>query len=177
MALLSIVEIPDPILRERSRAVETFDAALRRLVDDMFETMYDAPGIGLAAVQVGRLDRLMTVDLQENDPDDPEGKALIRAPRLFINPVIVEVSDERSSYNEGCLSIPDQYGDVERPSRIVLEWQDIDGARQREAMDGLMATCVQHEVDHLNGVLFIDHLSRLKRGMLLKRLDKARRAL
>ena len=177
MALLSIVEIPDPILRERSRPVETFDAALRRLVDDMFETMYDAPGIGLAAVQVGRLDRLMTVDLQENDPDDPEGKALIRAPRLFINPVIVEVSDERSSYNEGCLSIPDQYGDVERPSRIVLEWQDIDGARQREAMDGLMATCVQHEVDHLNGVLFIDHLSRLKRGMLLKRLDKARRAL
>jgi peptide deformylase len=176
MAILPIIETPDPRLRVISKPVETFDAALRTLVDDMFETMYDAPGIGLAAIQVGVPQRILVIDLQENDPDDPDNKRLIRTPRSFINPVFSEESEEHSVYSEGCLSVPEQYADVTRPSEITVNWQDVTGAHHSERMTGLLATCIQHEHDHLEGILFIDHLSRMKRDMVLKKLMKLRKA-
>jgi peptide deformylase len=176
MAIRPIIETPDPRLREISQPVTRFDEDLKTLVADMLETMYDAPGIGLAAIQVAEPLRLLVIDLQEPDPDDPEGKAVIRNPRVFINPVFSEPSEEHSVYSEGCLSVPEQYADVTRPAEITVDWQDEDGAHHRERMTGLMATCIQHEHDHLEGILFIDHLSRLKRDMVLKKLAKTRRA-
>ncbi len=173
MAIRPILEVPDPRLKTVSTPVETFDDELRTLVADMFETMYDAPGIGLAAIQVGVPQRVLVIDLQEQE--DEEGKP-IRAPRVFINPEILDPSTEHSLYNEGCLSVPDQYAEVERPASIRARWQDLDGKVHEEAMDGLMATCLQHEMDHLEGILFIDHLSRLKRQMVLKKLEKLRKA-
>jgi peptide deformylase len=173
MAIRPILEVPDPRLKTVSTPVETFDDELRTLVADMFETMYDAPGIGLAAIQVGVPQRVLVIDLQEQE--DEEGKP-IRAPRVFINPKILDPSTEQSLYNEGCLSVPDQYAEVERPASIRARWQDLDGKVREEAMDGLMATCLQHEMDHLEGILFIDHLSRLKRQMVLKKLEKLRKA-
>ena len=172
MAIRPILEVPDPRLKTVSTLVETFDDDLRSLVADMFETMYDAPGIGLAAIQVGVPKRVLVIDLQ-NEGEDGEP---VRTPRVFINPEILDPSDEHTLYNEGCLSVPDQYAEVERPSTIRARWQDLDGKVHEEAMDGLMATCLQHEMDHLEGVLFIDHLSRLKRQMVLKRLEKLRKA-
>ncbi|MAF63525.1 MULTISPECIES: peptide deformylase [Pseudomonadota] len=173
MAIRPILEVPDPRLKTVSTPVETFDEDLRTLVADMFETMYDAPGIGLAAIQVGVPKRVLVIDLQEQE--DEEGKP-IKAPRVFINPEILDPSAEYSLYNEGCLSVPDQYAEVERPASIRARWQDLDGKVHEEAMDGLMATCLQHEMDHLEGILFIDHLSRLKRQMVLKKLEKMRKA-
>ena len=173
MAIRPILEVPDPRLKTVSTPVETFDDDLRTLVADMFETMYDAPGIGLAAIQVGVPLRVLVIDLQAEE--DEEGKP-IRTPRVFINPEILDPSADYTLYNEGCLSVPDQYADVERPSSIRARWQDLDGKTHEEAMDGLMATCLQHEMDHLEGILFIDHLSRLKRQMVLKRLEKLRKA-
>lgn len=173
MAIRPILEVPDPRLKTVSTPVETFDDELRTLVADMFETMYDAPGIGLAAIQVGVPKRVLVIDLQEQE--DEEGKP-IKAPRVFINPEILDPSAEQSLYNEGCLSVPDQYAEVERPVSIRARWQDLDGKVHEEAMDGLMATCLQHEMDHLEGILFIDHLSRLKRQMVLKKLEKMRKA-
>lgn len=173
MAIRPILEVPDPRLKTVSTPVETFDDELRTLVADMFETMYDAPGIGLAAIQVGVPQRVLVIDLQEQE--DEEGKP-IRAPRVFINPEILDPSTDQSLYNEGCLSVPDQYAEVERPASIRARWQDLDGKVHEEAMDGLMATCLQHEMDHLEGILFIDHLSRLKRQMVLKKLEKLRKA-
>lgn len=172
MAILPIVCIPDPILRETSTPVEKFDADLKQLVSDMFETMYDAPGIGLAAVQVGVPKRVLVIDLQ--DPAE-EGGEPVKDPRVFINPEVLEESDTLVPYKEGCLSIPDQYADVLRPDRIRARWQDVEGQWQEDEITGLLAVCLQHEIDHLNGVLFIDHLSRLKREMLLKKLAKGRR--
>ncbi|SFR84121.1 peptide deformylase [Sphingomonas jatrophae] len=172
MAIRPILEAPDPRLRVKSTPVETFDDALQTLIDDMFETMYDAPGIGLAAIQIGVPQRVLVIDLQEDE--DAEGKP-VRNPRVFINPELFDPSDDKTLYNEGCLSVPDQYAEVERPTRIHARWRDRDGNSHEEALDGLLATCLQHEMDHLEGVLFIDHLSRLKREMLLKKLDKARR--
>jgi peptide deformylase len=175
MAIRSIYETPDPVLRQISRPVEMFDDALRTLVADMFETMYAAPGIGLAAVQVGEPIRLLVIDLQEpEDPDDPESEA-IRDPRVFINPEILWHSDNEVSYTEGCLSVPEQYAEVMRPDQIRARWQDANGESHEEEIDGLLAVCLQHEMDHLNGVLFIDHLSRLKRDMVLKKLAKWRK--
>lgn len=171
MAIRPIIEIPDPRLRLKSAPVEAFDDELRTLVADMFETMYDAPGIGLAAIQVGVPRRVLVIDLQEPGEDDEP----VRAPRVFVNPQIVEASDELSVYNEGCLSVPDLYAEVDRPARIRARWQDLEGAWHEEVMEGLLATCLQHEMDHLEGVVFIDHLSRLRREMLLKKLAKARR--
>jgi peptide deformylase len=171
MATLDILELPDPRLREISTPVETFDAALQTLIDDMFETMYAAPGIGLAAIQVGVAKRLLVIDLQERDGEEPGTKH----PMVFINPVFLEPSEELNVYSEGCLSIPDQYADVERPATIRAQWRDREGIAHDEVIDGLLATCLQHEVDHLNGVVFTDHLSRMKRDMLLKKLEKARK--
>jgi peptide deformylase len=169
MAILPIIEVPDPLLRAISTPVEDIaDPAIQRLVDDMFETMYDAPGIGLAAIQVAQPHRLLVIDLQE------EGEG-IKNPRVFINPELSEPSEEMGAYNEGCLSIPEQFAEVTRPASIRAQWLDRDGQRHDERVDGLLATCLQHEVDHLNGVLFTDHISRMKRDMLMKKLTKLRR--
>jgi len=173
MAFLPVVEIPDPVLRQIARPVAAANDAVRALVADMFDTMYAAKGIGLAAPQVGVLSRVVVIDLQEPETEDGDP---VRRPRAFVNPEIVSVSDELSTYSEGCLSIPDQYAEVTRPARAIVRWLDPDGSSRSEEMDGLMATCMQHEIDHLNGVLFVDHVSRLKRDMLLKKLAKQRRA-
>lgn len=175
MAILPILETPDPLLRTISTPVEAIDDELQRLIDDMFDTMYDAPGIGLAAVQVGVPRRLLVIDLQEPESDE-EGAPPVRRPRVFINPQILDGSDDLSVYSEGCLSVPEQYAEVERPASVRVSWLDREGRIHEEVLDGLLATCLQHEMDHLEGVLFIDHLSRMKRDMLLKKLDKSRRA-
>jgi len=172
MAILPILEAPDPRLRVISKPVETVDDALRALIDDMFETMYDAPGIGLAAIQVGVPKRVLVIDLQE--PDEEDGPP-VRRPMTFINPELVDPSEDLNLYTEGCLSVPDQYADVERPAGITARWLDYDGKPHEERLDGLMATCLQHEMDHLEGILFIDHLSRLKKSMILKKLEKQRK--
>ena len=175
MALLRIYETPDPVLRQISTPVETVDDEIRALVSDMFDTMYDAPGIGLAAVQVGVPKRLLVMDLQEpEDPDNPDSPA-VKEPRVFINPEILAASDTLVPYTEGCLSVPDQYAEVLRPDRIRARWLDEHGAAHEEELDGLLAVCLQHEMDHLEGVLFIDHLSKLKRDMVLKKLAKVRK--
>ncbi|KQX22713.1 MULTISPECIES: peptide deformylase [unclassified Sphingomonas] len=173
MAIRPILEAPDPRLRTKSTPVDSVDDDLRALIGDMFETMYDAPGIGLAAIQVGVPKRVLVIDLQEEE--DAEGKP-VRKPLVFVNPELFEPSDEQSVYNEGCLSVPDQYAEVERPAVIHARWLDEKGEKHEERLEGLLATCLQHEMDHLEGVLFIDHLSRLKRDMVLKKLEKARRA-
>ena len=172
MSVLPIVEIPDPRLRLVSKPVDKVDDGVRQFVADMFDTMYAANGIGLAAIQVGVDQRILVIDLQADE--DEEGKP-IRAPKAYINPEILSASEELSTYNEGCLSIPDQYAEVRRPARCRVRWLDETGASHEEELDGLLATCMQHEIDHLNGVLFIDHVSRLKRDMLLKKLAKQRR--
>ena len=172
MAIRTILEVPDPRLREISKPVESFDKDLRTLVADMFETMYEAPGIGLAAIQVGVPQRVLVIDLQEPLVEDGEP---VEKPLIFINPEILEHSDQDVPYNEGCLSVPDQYAEVDRPDRIKARWQDLDGKLHEETITGMLATCLQHEMDHLNGVLFIDHLSRLKRDMILKKIAKARK--
>ena len=172
MALLRIFETPDPVLRQISTPVEKVDDELRALIADMFETMYDAPGIGLAAVQVGEPIRLLVIDLQE--PEE-EGGEPVRDPRVFINPEILWHSDSEVPYTEGCLSVPEQYAEVMRPDKIRAKWQDADGKTYEEEIEGLLAVCLQHEMDHLEGVLFIDHLSKLKRDMVLKKLAKMRK--
>ncbi|WP_420963685.1 peptide deformylase [Brucella sp. IR073] len=164
MSVLPLVILPDPVLRQVSKPVERIDDQLRAFAGNMLETMYDAPGIGLAAIQVGTPLRMLTIDLSK------EGEE--RAPHVFINPEIVASSDERSVYEEGCLSIPDYYAEVERPARVRVTYLDRDGKPQEIEAEGLMATCLQHEIDHLNGVLFIDHLSKLKRDMVMKRFKK-----
>jgi peptide deformylase len=175
MTVLSILIVPDPGLRAVARPVADVDDSVRAIVENMFDTMYDARGIGLAATQVGIEQRIVVIDLQEPESDAEDAKA-VRDPRVFINPELLSVSEETSIYNEGCLSIPEQYAEVERPKRCRVGWIDQSGARHEEDFDGLLSTCIQHEIDHLNGVLFIDHISRLKRDMVLKKLAKARKA-
>ena len=172
MALLPIVEVPDPRLRQISSPVEKVDDEVRALIRDMFETMYDAPGIGLAAIQVGVPKRILVIDLQEPEVEDGPP---VKDPRVFINPQILQHSDEEVPYLEGCLSVPDQYAEVERPDHIRARWLDENGKAHEEQLDGLLAVCLQHEMDHLEGILFIDHLSRLKREMILRKIAKARR--
>jgi len=174
---MPIIIVPDPILRAQSAPVERVDDDLRGLVRDMFETMYDASGIGLAAVQVAVTRRLVVIDLQEPEPvaDGEEEGPPVRRPHVFVNPEILWRSDARKSYNEGCLSIPEQYAEVERPDIIRAKWLDENGREQEGEFGGLMSVCLQHEVDHLNGVLFIDHISRLKRDMIVKKVVKARK--
>lgn len=177
MSLLNIIEVPDPLLRAASAPIERVDEDLQRLIANMFETMYEAPGIGLAAVQVAVPRRLMVIDLQDPDPvgEGEEPGPPVRRPHVFINPEILHRSDARKSYNEGCLSIPEQYAEIERPDIVRLRWLDEHGRRQESEFDGLMSVCIQHEVDHLDGVLFIDYLSRLKRDMIVKKVIKSRK--
>ncbi|RZL54138.1 MAG: peptide deformylase [Sphingomonas sp.] len=172
MAVLPIVEVPDPRLRLISKPVEQVTDETRAFVQDMIDTMYDANGIGLAAIQVGVDSRILVIDLQ--DEKDEEDKP-IKAPHAYINPEILSVSEETSSYNEGCLSIPEQYADVARPASCRVRWLDEQGEAHEEELTGLLSTCMQHEIDHLNGILFIDHISRLKRDMVMKKLTKMRR--
>lgn len=181
MAIRPIIEAPDPRLRLKSRPVEAIDDGIRLLVADMFETMYEAPGIGLAAIQVGEPLRVLVIDLQteiegEPGPDGERETQTIKNPRVFINPEILEPAAETNIYNEGCLSVPDHYADVERPATCRARWMDLDGVHHDEMIDGMLATCLQHEMDHLEGILFIDHLSRLKREMVLRKLAKLKKA-
>ena len=171
MAIRPILETPDPILRTISTPVETIDDDLQLLIDDMFETMYAAPGIGLAAIQVGVPKRILVIDLQEPESEEEDAPP-VKNPLVFINPQILEGSAEQSVYSEGCLSVPEQYAEVERPARVRASWMDRQGRIHEEELDGLMATCLQHEMDHLEGVLFIDHLSRLKREQAVKKVRK-----
>jgi peptide deformylase len=164
MTIRPLVYLPDPILKAPSKLIERVDAQVRRLADDMLETMYDAPGIGLAAVQIGEPMRMVVIDLAK----DPEQ----RAPQVFINPEVFWSSDERATYEEGCLSIPDYYADVERPASVRVRHLTLDGRQQEVLADGLLSTCLQHEIDHLNGVLFIDYISKLKRQMVIKKFTK-----
>jgi peptide deformylase len=165
MALRDILILPDKRLRQVSDPVKKIDAGVRKLVEDMFETMYDAPGIGLAAIQVGTPKRVITMDLAKKE--DPKN------PQVFINPEILWTSEEKAVYEEGCLSIPEYYGDVERPAQVKVKYLDLEGKPREIEANGLLATCLQHEIDHLNGILFIDHLSKLKRDRVLKRFTKA----
>jgi peptide deformylase len=175
MAIRPIFETPDPVLRQISKPVKSFDRELQTLIADMFDTMYHAPGIGLAAVQVGVPIRLLVMDLQEPaDPEDSESPP-VKEPRVFVNPEILWASEVEVPYTEGCLSVPDQYAEVLRPERIRARWQDENGKAYEEDLDGLLAVCLQHEMDHLEGILFIDHLSKLKRDMVLKKLAKLRK--
>jgi len=165
MALREILILPDKRLRLVSKPVAKIDSATRKLVEDMFETMYDAPGIGLAAIQVGEPKRIVTLDLAKKD--DP------RNPQAFINPELVWESKEIGTHEEGCLSIPEYYEEVERPAEVKVRYLDLDGKPREIEANGLLATCLQHEIDHLNGVLFIDHISKLKRDRVIKKFTKA----
>ncbi len=174
MALLDIITIPDRVLREKSAPVERIDDELLRFMDQMLETMYEAPGVGLAAVQVGVPRRLITIDIAAKEGEEEEGKEPTRDPIFLINPEIVWRSDEPSVYEEGCLSIPEYYAEVERPASVRLRYLDREGNSQERDIDGFLATVVQHEVDHLEGRLFIDHLSKLKRDMVIRKFTKAK---
>ena len=167
MAIRDIIILPDTQLRLVSKPIEKITPEIRALADDMFETMYDAPGIGLAAIQVAQPIRMITMDLSKKEGETE--------PRVFINPEILSVSEELSVYEEGCLSIPEYYEEVERPAQVRVRFMDIDGKIHEEDADGLYATCIQHEIDHLNGVLFVDYLSKLKRDRVMKKFQKQAR--
>ncbi len=168
MALRNILIHPDPRLKKVATPVETVSDELRRLADDMLETMYDAPGIGLAAPQVAVMSRMLVMDCAKEDDATPE-------PMVLLNPEVVWQSEDRNIYEEGCLSIPEQYAEVERPTEVEVTWTDLDGKSRRERFDGLWATCVQHEIDHLDGKLFIDYLKPLKRQMITRKMQKLKR--
>jgi peptide deformylase len=165
MAVREIIKLPDKRLRLPSEPVKQIDAGIRKLVDDMFETMYDAPGIGLAAVQIGVAKRVVTMDLSKKEDD--------HKPQVFINPEVIWHSEERAKFEEGCLSIPDYYEEVERPAAVKVRYLDLAGKKHEIEAKGLLATCLQHEIDHTNGVLFIDHISKLKRDRVVKKFAKA----
>ncbi len=168
MALRDILIVPDPVLKQVSKAVDVVDDDLRALMDDMLETMYAAPGIGLAAIQIGVARRVIVMDLarQEEEPQ----------PRYFVNPEILWASEETQPYEEGCLSVPEIYDEVERPAHVKLRYLDYNGKTVEEDAEGMYAVCIQHEMDHLDGVLFIDHLSRLKREQAVKKVKKQAKA-
>jgi peptide deformylase len=165
MAKLTIINVPDPRLKTISDPVERVDDDLRRLMDDMLETMYAAPGIGLAAIQVGVPKRVIVLDISAEDEEN--------TPVFYVNPKVVWESDEVNLYNEGCLSVPDHYADIERPASVKITFLDYNGKAQEQQLDGLLSTCVQHEIDHLDGIVFIDYLSKLKRTMIIKKVQKA----
>ena len=165
MTIRPLVILPDPLLRLTSDPVKAVDKALETLVGDMLETMYDAPGIGLAAIQVGQPLRLVTIDLSKKTDEE-------RNPQVFINPEIIWKSDDLSDYEEGCLSIPEYYAEVTRPASVKVRYRDLKGEAHEVLADGLLATCLQHEIDHLDGILFIDHISKLRRDRVVKKFTK-----
>ncbi|HYD32284.1 MAG TPA: peptide deformylase [Azospirillaceae bacterium] len=167
MALLPILVAPDPCLKQKAKPVERVDDRIVRLMDDMLETMYVAPGIGLAAPQVGVLERVIVIDL--SDKNEP------RQPLRMVNPEILWASEEEAVYNEGCLSLPEHYADVARPARVRVRYLDVRNEIREIEADGLLATCIQHEIDHLQGTLFVDHISSLKRNMILRKLQKSKK--
>ncbi len=167
MAKLPILVAPDPRLKSKSAPVDKVDDAIRHLMGDMLETMYAAPGVGLAAPQVGVLKRVIVVDVSRDGEE--------RKPLRMANPEIVEVGDEDEKYEEGCLSLPEQYSEVARPARIRVRYLDHENEIREIDAEGLLATCIQHEIDHLDGILFVDHISALKRNMILRRLTKAKK--
>ena len=167
MAIRPILTVPDPVLKQVSKRVDAVTDETRALMDDMLETMYAAPGIGLAAIQVGVPLRVIVMDLAKED-EKPE-------PRYFVNPEILETVDEKQTYEEGCLSVPDYYDEVERPSRAKIRYLDYNGKEVTEWAEGMYAVCIQHEMDHLQGTLFIDHLSRLKRQFAINKVKKAKK--
>ena len=169
MSKRPIIIEPDPILRKKSQSLENVDNDLRKLLDDMLETMYEAPGIGLAAVQIGILKRLIVIDISKEDKK--------KNPLFLINPIITYKSKNTSSYEEGCLSLPGHFAEIERPSECHLEFLDYNGKKKKLEAQGLLATCIQHEVDHLNGILFIDYLSKLKKDMIIRKLKKHKKDL
>ena len=162
--LRKILTEPDPILRKKCDPIEQVDSETKKLMDDMLETMYAAPGIGLAAIQVGILKRLVVIDISKGEEE--------KKPMFLINPQIIHRSKKTSIYEEGCLSLPGQFAEIERPAECILKYIDYNGKEKELKADGLLATCVQHEVDHLNGILFIDYLSKLKKDMIIKKLVK-----
>jgi peptide deformylase len=164
MSVKKILTEPNKLLRQVSKPVDKVGDEERKLMDDMLETMYDAPGIGLAAIQIGVPKRIIVMDISR----DQEKKE----PRYFINPIIKNKNKEKAKYEEGCLSVPDQFAEIERPNTCEVEYLDYDGKKQLLKADGLLATCIQHEMDHLEGILFIDYLSRLKKSMIIKKLSK-----
>lgn len=167
MALLTILEVPNPLLKKKSVPVETVTAEIKKLTDDMLETMYEAPGVGLAAPQVGILKRIVVIDVTRDD--EP------KHPYRMINPVILERSETCVMHDEGCLSVPDQYAEVERAQTVTVRYTDENGKEQTLTADGLLAIAIQHELDHLEGKLFIDYLSKVKRDMIIRRIEKERR--
>ena len=167
MTKKKILTIPDPVLRKVSKPVATFNSEIKSLMDDMLETMYAAPGIGLAAVQVGILKRIIVIDLSKEDEK--------KEPLFIVNPEITSKSNELISYEEGCLSIPNQFAEVKRPSSCKINFLDYNGKKKELTAEGLLATCIQHEIDHLNGILFIDHLSKLKKDLILKKTKKQKK--
>jgi peptide deformylase len=184
MKILPLVIAPDPLLKQVSKPVEKVDDALRQFMKDMVTTMYSEHGIGLAAVQVGVLKRVLVMDLEyeyldhhhHNGHHDCDGNHVKNTnPRFFVNPEIIEFSKEESSYNEGCLSFPGARSEVIRPESVTVKYLDFNGNQKVEKMEGLMATCIQHEIDHLNGITFVDHISRLKRDVILNKMKKLKK--
>ena len=168
MAIKKILIEPDPFLRQKSKKVHQVNDETRSLMDDMLETMYDAPGIGLAAIQIGIPKRVIVIDLSK----DGEKKT----PMYFVNPEIISSSDKDATYEEGCLSVPDQFAEVDRPDKCNVKFLDYNGNEQSIEAEGLLATCIQHEMDHLEGILFIDYLSKLKKSMIIKKLSKQKKS-
>ena len=167
--LRKILTEPDPILRKKCEPLEKVDTETKKLMDDMLETMYAAPGIGLAAVQVGILKRLVVIDISKEEEK--------KKPIFLINPQIIHQSEKTSVYEEGCLSLPGQFAEIERPAECSIKYIDYDGKEKELKSDGLLATCIQHEIDHLNGILFIDYLSKLKKDMIIKKLVKQKKGI
>ena len=168
MAIRKILTEPDPFLRQKSTDVEKVDNNIRKLMDDMLETMYDAPGIGLAAIQIGVPKRVIVIDLFRDEKKNP---------LYFVNPKIIKKSDTDSTYEEGCLSVPGQFAEVDRPDKCHISFLDYNGKKQELKAEGLLATCIQHEMDHLEGILFIDYLSKLKKNLIVRKLSKQKKAL
>ena len=167
MAIKKIVTVPNSILRKKSSVVEKVDKQIKNLMDDMLETMYKAPGIGLAAIQIGIPKRIVVIDISKDDNK--------KDPIYFVNPELTWQSKEKATYEEGCLSVPDQFAEIDRPSTCVIEYLDYYGNSQVLNAEGLLATCIQHEMDHLEGILFIDYLSKLKKSMIIKKLSKQKK--
>lgn len=180
MTVLPIIVAPDPRLKTRSEPVDSVTDEIRTLAEDMLETMYASNGIGLAAVQVGELKRMIVVDVEAGSSRYDLGKEDGASseggnPLVLINPEIIDASDEQHAYDEGCLSFPGQYSEVERPDTVTIAYTDLDGNRQELKADGILSTCIQHEIDHMNGVVFVDHISRVKRDMILRKVKKTKK--